>query len=273
MDCSAFHRHHVAYVDDTLPHDLVVAAARHAAECAACARHDAAVRRSLLLARNLATRAPLTCSADFAARLEARLRAECGTARGAARGASVPPDAMVPGDDWTPSWREVVAESAVGRVGGRLPAVVGHRRVRQGLAAAAVLATLSAGSLLRSGEPEGQMQGLGGGPLAAAPWGGPFGTPFAPVSVDDGTLGTASDLGYPAGRSGYAPVGLDMAAELAEAGPTLVVLPGDMDAAALVAPAAVGVPVWAAAVLAGEGPAVLWRAGGDPSIELVRVGH
>ena len=85
MDCSAFRRHHVAYVDDTLPGDLVVAAARHVAECPACARHDTAVRRSLLLARNLARdAAPLECSADFAARLEARLaavRAECQAAR------------------------------------------------------------------------------------------------------------------------------------------------------------------------------------------------
>jgi hypothetical protein len=40
--------------------------------CPACARHDAAIRRSLLLARNLPDIQP---SAGFAARLEAQLRA------------------------------------------------------------------------------------------------------------------------------------------------------------------------------------------------------
>lgn len=73
MDCRTFRRHHLAYLDDTLPGELLVAAECHVIDCAACARHDTAVRRSLLLARNLA---PIEPSPDFARRLEARLRAE-----------------------------------------------------------------------------------------------------------------------------------------------------------------------------------------------------
>lgn len=44
---------------------------RHRAVCASCARHDAAVRRSLLLVRNLPVIHP---SADFYERLERRIR-------------------------------------------------------------------------------------------------------------------------------------------------------------------------------------------------------
>lgn len=44
----------------------------HMRACASCARHDAAIRRSLLLARNLPDIHP---SPDFMARLESRLRA------------------------------------------------------------------------------------------------------------------------------------------------------------------------------------------------------
>jgi hypothetical protein len=77
MDCRSFRRHHLAYLDNTLPGELLVAAECHVIECEGCARHDTAVRRALMLARNLA---PIEPSADFQARLEARLRAElaCG---------------------------------------------------------------------------------------------------------------------------------------------------------------------------------------------------
>lgn len=74
MDCRSFRKHHLAYLDNTLPGDLLVSAECHVIACEACARHDTAVRRSLLLARNLA---PIEPSADFSARLEARLRVEC----------------------------------------------------------------------------------------------------------------------------------------------------------------------------------------------------
>jgi len=51
----------------------LVAMQRHVAECAACAGHDATIRRALLLFRNMA---PIEPSAEFADRLQARLRAE-----------------------------------------------------------------------------------------------------------------------------------------------------------------------------------------------------
>ena len=267
MDCSAFRRHHVAYVDDTLPQDLLVAAARHAAECPACARHDTAVRRSLLLARNACTGAPLECSDDFAARLEARLRREVASGRPADR-------TGLPADDWTPGWREVMTEA----VADRLPAVsaaAGTRRARHALAAAAVLAVVSSGALLRGGERPLEVRGLGGGDLAAAPYNGGFGAPFASVSADDGALGGAlvPDFDPSLRPGGYSLPGLGGSAAVSAQGPTEVLYDGAVDTGALVAPAAVGVPVWAAAVLAGEVPAVLWRGGGDSSAELVRVGH
>ena len=48
-----------------------IAMQRHLAECEACARHDTAVRRGMLLLRNLPDIEP---SADFRDRLNARLR-------------------------------------------------------------------------------------------------------------------------------------------------------------------------------------------------------
>ena len=93
MDCRSFRKHHVAYLDDTLPGELLVTAERHVRECAGCASHDTAVRRSLLLARNLP---PLEVSDDFAARLAARLDdVRCGRCE-------VPDDGVVP-YDWAPS--------------------------------------------------------------------------------------------------------------------------------------------------------------------------
>ena len=71
MDCRAFRKNHLAYLDDTMPGDLLVSAERHVLECEECARHDTAVRRGLLLFRNLQ---PIEPSPDFAARLELRLR-------------------------------------------------------------------------------------------------------------------------------------------------------------------------------------------------------
>ena len=71
MDCRAFRKHHLAYLDDTMPGDLLVSAERHVLECGDCARHDTAVRRGLLLFRNLQ---PIEPSPDFAERLAMRLR-------------------------------------------------------------------------------------------------------------------------------------------------------------------------------------------------------
>jgi len=73
MDCRSFRSKHVAFVDDFLPGEDVVSMQRHRAECESCAAHDAKVRRSLLLFRNLPAVEP---SPDFYARLSARIDAE-----------------------------------------------------------------------------------------------------------------------------------------------------------------------------------------------------
>lgn len=71
MDCREFRNQHVGFVDDTLPAVDMDAMRRHRDVCFTCARHDAAVRRSLLLVRNLPCIEP---SPDFMARLNDRLR-------------------------------------------------------------------------------------------------------------------------------------------------------------------------------------------------------
>jgi anti-sigma factor RsiW len=71
MNCSKFRDRHVAFVDDMLSEADLVAMQRHLTECAACARHDTAIRRGLLVARNLPRVEP---SPDFASRLNAKLR-------------------------------------------------------------------------------------------------------------------------------------------------------------------------------------------------------
>ena len=71
MDCREFCDQHVAFVDDTLAGIELVRMQRHLAECESCAKHDAKIRRALLLFRNLPSIEP---SADFSRRLEARIR-------------------------------------------------------------------------------------------------------------------------------------------------------------------------------------------------------
>jgi hypothetical protein len=71
MDCREFHNNHFAFVYDTLCGIEMVSMQRHIAECEDCAKHDAKIRRSLLLFRNLPRIEP---SADFSERLNARLR-------------------------------------------------------------------------------------------------------------------------------------------------------------------------------------------------------
>jgi anti-sigma factor RsiW len=71
MDCREFCDQHLAFVDDTLAGIELVRMQRHLAECESCAKHDAKIRRALLLFRNLPSIEP---SADFSQRLEARLR-------------------------------------------------------------------------------------------------------------------------------------------------------------------------------------------------------
>jgi anti-sigma factor RsiW len=71
MDCRDFCDQHLAFVDDTLAGIELVRMQRHLVECESCARHDAKIRRALLLFRNLPSIEP---SPDFSRRLEARLR-------------------------------------------------------------------------------------------------------------------------------------------------------------------------------------------------------
>lgn len=71
MDCREFHDKHFGFVDDTLSGIELVGMQRHIAECQNCAAHDALIRRSLLLFRNLPRIEP---SPDFSNRLNARLR-------------------------------------------------------------------------------------------------------------------------------------------------------------------------------------------------------
>ena len=72
MDCREFHDNHCAFIDDMLSGVELVGMQRHIAECESCAKHDAIVRRSLLLFRNLPRIEP---SPDFSERLNACLRA------------------------------------------------------------------------------------------------------------------------------------------------------------------------------------------------------
>jgi hypothetical protein len=131
MDCRCFKKHHLAYLDDTLPGVDIVAMERHLLECEQCARFDTAVRRGLLLFKNLP---PIEPSPDFAARLNARLR-EVGA--GAAAGA----DGDVFPDDAPASWREALQreERAPGRLPWRAP------RLGSWAAAAAVALVLGYG--------------------------------------------------------------------------------------------------------------------------------
>jgi hypothetical protein len=70
MDCRAFRENHVGFVDDVLPAVVMEELHRHMQSCVRCARHDLAVRRGLLVVRNLPTIEP---SADFMSRLTDRI--------------------------------------------------------------------------------------------------------------------------------------------------------------------------------------------------------
>jgi anti-sigma factor RsiW len=71
MDCRYFRNQHLAFLDNTLSDAELTAMHEHLAECEACARHDTAIRRGLLLFRNLPVIKP---SRDFHERLNARLQ-------------------------------------------------------------------------------------------------------------------------------------------------------------------------------------------------------
>jgi hypothetical protein len=70
MDCRAFRENHIGFVDDTLPAVEMEVMHRHLRSCVRCARHDLAVRRGLLLVRNLP---PIEPSADFMTKLSGRI--------------------------------------------------------------------------------------------------------------------------------------------------------------------------------------------------------
>lgn len=72
MDCKSFRKHHLAYLDDTLPGTFMAEAQRHVMACNGCAAHDTLVRRSLMVARSMPTLEP---SPEFQAKLRARLAA------------------------------------------------------------------------------------------------------------------------------------------------------------------------------------------------------
>lgn len=75
MNCQEFHAKHDAFVDDTLPGVDMERMHEHLQACRHCARHDTAVRRGLLVVRNLPAIEP---SPDFMARLNARIhQMEC----------------------------------------------------------------------------------------------------------------------------------------------------------------------------------------------------
>ena len=70
MDCREFRSKHVAFVDDLLAAVDMDGMRAHLGRCPSCARQDTAVRRSLMLVRNLPSIEP---SPEFMARLNARL--------------------------------------------------------------------------------------------------------------------------------------------------------------------------------------------------------
>ena len=70
MDCRGFRERHVGFVDDTLPAVEMAEMHEHLRACLRCSRHDTAVRRGLLIVRNLPQIEP---SPDFMARLNSRL--------------------------------------------------------------------------------------------------------------------------------------------------------------------------------------------------------
>lgn len=71
MDCREFRDQHLEFIDDTLAGVELVRMQMHITECEACARHDATIRRSLMIFRNLPRIEP---SADFSKKLEMKLR-------------------------------------------------------------------------------------------------------------------------------------------------------------------------------------------------------
>ena len=73
MDCRSFKKKHDAFLDDTLPGIETIEMQEHVRACARCSRHDAEIRRSLFLLRNLPS---VEVSSGFVQRLRARIAVE-----------------------------------------------------------------------------------------------------------------------------------------------------------------------------------------------------
>jgi len=71
MDCGTFRENHGVLLDESVSDAELAELRRHLDECAACAAHDTAVRRALLLFRNMPSIEP---SSDFSVRLHERLQ-------------------------------------------------------------------------------------------------------------------------------------------------------------------------------------------------------
>ncbi len=71
MDCGTFRENHGVLLDESVSDAELAELRRHLDECAACAAHDTAVRRALLLFRNMPSIEP---SSNFSVRLHERLR-------------------------------------------------------------------------------------------------------------------------------------------------------------------------------------------------------
>jgi hypothetical protein len=70
MDCREFREKHVGFVDDVLPAIDMEVMHRHLRSCPRCTRHDVAVRRGLMLVRNIPQ---IELSTDFMLRLNERI--------------------------------------------------------------------------------------------------------------------------------------------------------------------------------------------------------
>jgi anti-sigma factor RsiW len=105
MDCRSFRKQHLAYLDDTLPGNVMAEAQRHIMTCDSCAAHDTMVRRSLMLVHNLSSIEP---SAEFRTRMQARLNeAREDSARARFNAAETTAQAT------SPDWRTSVRHPAI----------------------------------------------------------------------------------------------------------------------------------------------------------------
>lgn len=109
MDCRRFRSQHLSYLDDTLCGQAAADMQAHLAHCAGCSSHDALIRRSLVIARNIE---PVTPSADFQARLQQRLRDLPADSVLASDGIAGDHGFLIPARGWQPSRFALAAVAA-----------------------------------------------------------------------------------------------------------------------------------------------------------------